>query len=315
MKLSLCSVLRPLAGGVIAAVALLLATVPASGQVNTEKLRKGAAQEGLSGSFRLSLAFREGNSDTFALGTGFRIARASIAPIPNPQPEEVAEEESVAENAEAPKVPAEAELTATEVEGEAEELSFNPRLIFLVTELDFEEANDRRTVNDFFAHLRWTEMRSPRFGFEGFLQAQTNQFQRLDRRLLAGGGVRFGLLRSADAEVFLGTGYMLEHERLDPLSGAGSTRPEETDHHRWTSYLNLKLELFEERLLISTTTYVQPRFDEFSDLRLLHETDLAIPLTEHLRLGFSISLSHDSEPPEGVKDTDVSLKNRFSYTF
>ncbi|MDE2977461.1 MAG: DUF481 domain-containing protein [Acidobacteriota bacterium] len=142
---------------------------------------------------------------------------------------------------------------------------------------------------------------------------QFNEFTRLEQRLLFGGGGRFQVLESPRAEVFLGTGYMLERETLDlPAELADARRSE---HHRSTNYLTVRYNSRDERLRLVETLYFQTRFDRVEDYRVLSETSFEIQLLRGLALAINLNVAHDSEPPTGVKETDVVLSNSLRYSF
>ncbi|MCB1056941.1 MAG: DUF481 domain-containing protein [Acidobacteria bacterium] len=315
---------------------LALAAPAARGQVNTEKLRTGVDEAGFGGSFRVDVSLKTGNTEKLALGGGFRIHHATLAttaPPPDAAEDEAqaaAEEQQLETDAEAldALVAADSVEVATALSGhdiaqEAAVLAADPPaevgevytrdLVFLVTSYDFSEENDTKSDNNGFSHLRWVHQRRPGFGFETFVQHQFNEFTRLATRYLVGGGLRVGLLRSPRREVYVGTGYMFEFERLDPLV-EGDVR-DETRSHRWTNYLSLKLESADGRLRLVNTTYAQPRFDDFADFRLLDEAELGVDLRNNISLGLALSLAFDNQPPVGVERSDLSLTNRIRFSF
>ncbi len=57
----------------ITLTSIFLLTQILSAQVNTEKLRKSAKQDGFGGDFETSLNFKNGNSEVLNLGLGFRV--------------------------------------------------------------------------------------------------------------------------------------------------------------------------------------------------------------------------------------------------
>jgi len=61
--------------------------------------------------------------------------------------------------------------------------------------------------------------------------------------------------------------------------------------------------------------YVQPRFDRFSDLRVLE--DLAATFTVHKRLKLELSfvLGYDSDPPIEVAPLDTKLASKLKFVF
>ena len=260
-------------------------TLPAAAQVNTENMRVGAGEPGWARTFDLNSSFRRGNTESEVLGGGLRLQYAWPPPA---EPED--------DDAEADDV----------AEGPA-------NTVFLTSNYSFTRLNDNRFVNNALSHLRFIRRHSHRLSYEFFGQHQFNEFIRLEQRLLFGGGGRFLVLQAPHTEIFLGTGYMLERETLDPEGELPDAR--RSEHHRSTNYLTVRYNSEDERLRLVQTLYAQPRLDRPEDFRLLFETSFEIQLFQRLALAINLNVTHDSEPPTGVKETDVVLSNSLRYSF
>ena len=65
----------------------------------------------------------------------------------------------------------------------------------------------------------------------------------------------------------------------------------------------------------TTTVYAQPRFDNFSDYRLLAETGLALSISKRFAFTLDVRYKLDSKRPAtpdeaaDVLDTDITVKN------
>jgi len=183
---------------------------------------------------------------------------------------------------------------------------------FLTGNLLFSEAEGRTFLNQGFAHLR-AIVRPPeaRLRPEVFLQTESNESQLLTRRYLAGGGLRLTLYRDSTIASYLGSTPMVEYELLN------RERVEvdpETTVGRWSNYLVVKLELTDLVTFVNTV-YVQPRFDRFSDVRVLDEAGLDVQITESLALRVALHLRYDSEPPADLDRFDLSLRNGLALDF
>ncbi len=106
---------------------------------------------------------------------------------------------------------------------------------------------------------------------------------------------------------------MFEYDRLSVV--AMGAEPLETFDVRWSNYLTLRLSLFDDRLLMQNTTYAQPRFDVFADARFLNETELMAKVIDALMLGVTVSVLHDTRPPEGVVPTDLRVFTTLRFSF
>ena len=262
--------------------------MPATAQVNTESMRVGAEEPGWASTIDLSSSLQRGNTERDNLGAGARVQYAWLHA--NGEPETGEGEETNDEDVQRPT-----------------------NVIFLTSNYSFTRLNENRFVNNALSHLRFIREHSARFSYEAFGQHQFNEFTRLEQRLLFGGGVRFRVLQDPRAEVFLGTGYMLERETLDLPAALPDAR--RSEHHRSTNYVTVRYNSEDERLRLVETLYFQTRVDQVEDYRLLSETSFEIQLLRRLALAISLNVTHDSEPPTGVKETDVVLSNSLRYSF
>jgi hypothetical protein len=165
--------------------------------------------------------------------------------------------------------------------------------------------NDERFSENGFVHARWTAMWLPRFGSELFGQLQYDAFIDLKFRALIGAGPRFLVVDEAWVELYLGTGYMLEHEVLSIPTE--DPHPRRTLHHRSTSYAALKIALA-EAVALTNVTYLQPRWDRLRDYRVLEELELQADVNDYLALISSVVFRYDSDPPSTVVRYDLNLK-------
>lgn len=183
---------------------------------------------------------------------------------------------------------------------------------FLTGALRYGEEGGATFRNRAFGHLRYNYRIASWLTGEAFTQLQQDGFKLLQLRALVGGG---GRLRYVDAEavrLFQGTALMYEREKLNADEVVG--HPARSSVVRWSNYVNVRVPLSEATSFISTV-YVQPRVDDFGDLRLLHDATLAVALTRHLTLRTTLNLSYDSRPPDNVEDLDLALRNGIEVRF
>lgn len=180
------------------------------------------------------------------------------------------------------------------------------------TMADYTRFGSETRVSRSFVHLRYNfEINAWLYG-ELFGQQQHDKFQRLLVRELAGTGPRFVLFDEEDLRVAGGTSYMFEYERIAVAPGA-SDRPEVVSH-RWNNYASATVRP-DDRVRALATVYVQPRFDDFGDVRVLFETALMTDVTKTLAVKVLATIRHDSQPPTAVKRTDVEVKNAIVVKF
>jgi hypothetical protein len=85
--------------------------------------------------------------------------------------------------------------------------------------------------------------------------------------------------------------------------------------HRWTSYVMTRSSLFGGRLKLTNTLYVQPRFDDLTDIRVLENLDIEIAVTDVFAVVISLGIQFDSRPLQDVEQTDIRLRNSFGLRF
>jgi putative salt-induced outer membrane protein YdiY len=184
---------------------------------------------------------------------------------------------------------------------------------FLLLRYSYGRSRGLTDTNKSFAHLRHIDQWTPRWAWEGFGQAETDEFARLEFRGLIGGGVRRTLSGPTEQHAaYLGTGAFFVRETISDQ--AGSTDAGTDRAWRANIYLVLKYRV-DDRIGVVSSTYYQPDLGQASDYRLLESATLEVGLSERLALDLSIDIAHDSRPPQGVERTDVRYRTGLSYSF
>ena len=191
-------------------------------------------------------------------------------------------------------------------------------------------APESRFINKASAHARYNYDVLAWLTGEVFAQVQRNEFLLLESRILFGLGPRFVPINNGHFSLAVGTDYMLEYEALN-AARVVAPLPADTLVHRWSSYLSLVYNA-NDRLLMSSTTYVQPRFDLLADLRLLTEAALDVTLVEPLTFRLIMRVRWDSQPSiycasnvgiggcpaqsqVQLREIDIGLENSLSVSF
>ncbi len=169
-------------------------------------------------------------------------------------------------------------------------------------------ANDEKVAEDFLAHLRHNYEIRPWLSSLFFSQVQYNPFHRLAKRVLFGAGARFDLVRAETWDAALGASYMLELEDLtDDDLGT------ETEHR--ASYFVSLVGNISDNLTLDVSGFWQPLLSDFGDARALGAASARVDVVGDLDLIIQIRLLHDSNPPEGVEETDVTLRSGLALEF
>jgi putative salt-induced outer membrane protein YdiY len=167
-------------------------------------------------------------------------------------------------------------------------------------------------VNNEYAHLRYNYLIAQRFRSFHFLQLQTNEKLFLKRRFLAGSGLRYGLLKGERVELDVGTGVMLEMERLD----ADKLQPGEDPGPRVVRMANLMVGsgAMGTGNTWTVVLYYQPVFRSFRDYRLSSEAGLGMRITDSLTLDVAFTWRHDNRAPKDLEADDYAFKTGLSLT-
>lgn len=161
-------------------------------------------------------------------------------------------------------------------------------------------------------HYRQTYALHPWISPEWYGQANYDRAQLLLFRVVAGGGIRTAVARGAWGHFGAGTALMLEHERLELPDSA--VHPRETTGLRSSSFVTFRVTPGEQ-LVVTSTLYLQPAFQNLGDMRVLENLRLAASITEKVALTVSFNLRYDSRPPDGIEKIDTVLRTGVTYTY
>ncbi len=184
--------------------------------------------------------------------------------------------------------------------------------VFLLGNVGYGKSDTRVYRNRSFAHLRFNHDVSRAITAELFGQIENDEFTLLQIRVLAGVGIRVPYLQRENIAIYQGTSFMFEHEELD--QNRVFEHPASITANRWNNYINIRLQL-NENVSLFNTGYIQPRFDDMEDFRVLLDTILEISFNAHFSFTTSLNLRYDSRPPDGLESLDLELRNGFRLSF
>lgn len=157
-------------------------------------------------------------------------------------------------------------------------------------------------------HLRHNYRILPWLASILFLQGQYDPFRHLETRLLAGGGARFDVLRREKWAGAVGATYMFEREELtDDDTGF-------VDDHRFSFFVSAYSDK-EETVQLDVSAFYQPLIEDFSDARAFVAASIRVDVTGGLYFLTAYNLTHDANPPAGVKQTDQSVRSGLGFEF
>ncbi len=180
------------------------------------------------------------------------------------------------------------------------------RELLFLTRYEYGESRKIKNANKGNAHLRKTYYLAPRFGLETFVQAQFDEFKKLNLRTLVGAGGRYQFYASDDFTIYAGGGSFYEWEQLEKTSNERDLR--------LNTYLSALWNL-NAMATASLITYYQPRSDDLKDSRLIVDSGVRLRLSERIRFHIDLGFSRDTRPPKGVKRTDTTYLSGFSVNY
>jgi hypothetical protein len=182
-------------------------------------------------------------------------------------------------------------------------------LAYMAASGNFAKLGGVVSIANWFAHVRHDYELGWRVSWEAFAQLESDRFRRITWRELLGTGPRFMVVKEEPIDVFLATAYMYEYTTL-----SGSARRESGGVHRSSSYVAMSLRAH-PKIVLTSVTYVQPRIDDPSDLRVLSVLDADLEVTKRLHSRISSKYRYDSLPPADVRSSDFELASALELQF
>ncbi len=160
-------------------------------------------------------------------------------------------------------------------------------------------------------HYRKTYRTSAWIWPEWYVQANYDRAQLLKFRTIGGVGARTPVSEGRWGEVGAGASIMVEDERLELPDTAA--HPRKTTAMRASGFLSFRL--VASQVVVTSTSYIQPRFDDLGDVRILHDLSVATPVTDRLAMTVSFDMRYDSGPPDGLSALDARLRTGLTFQY
>ncbi len=181
---------------------------------------------------------------------------------------------------------------------------------YFIGNLAFKKAEKTDLVNKGYEHIRYNYRFTSgyRLYSEAFEQVQFDAIRKIDKRILAGGGLRYVPVRREKIKVSIGLGAMYEYEIFKEYSSG-------FNWVRLNSYLSVNYRVAKNMFFYSTT-YYQPLPNAIKDnYRLFNNTGFSISVSNHFSFTVDYEIVYDSFLPEGIPNTVYFLKNGLLYKF
>ena len=176
---------------------------------------------------------------------------------------------------------------------------------------EYAEVEKKVDTSKSYLHLRHIHALTPEdIRVEAFVQAQDDKFRNINRRLLAGGGLRFKIFEILkNGHGYVGVGGLYETVKYtDPLDN-----PNE-ENVRFNSYFAYTV-TFGEDSSFSYSLFYQPKYNNFSDYVKAHKLNLELHVYKELYLNFRVSWDVDTKPAVNVRDYDFYQETAFVLKF
>jgi putative salt-induced outer membrane protein YdiY len=187
--------------------------------------------------------------------------------------------------------------------------------LFLVGNITYGEKKKEAYINKGFAHLRGIRRFSKRFMAEAFAQLEFNEFIKLKRRNLLGGGIRILLLSYEKGKcgfiVNTGFGLMWEKELFNKDDGV--ILKEDTSVLKSTNYLSLRWAIT-DTLTLGNVTYLQFNIGSEKSTRIISDLNFDVKISKVLSYTAKLNYRYDNNPPLNVKNYDIQIKNGITLT-
>jgi len=176
-------------------------------------------------------------------------------------------------------------------------------------EFSYAKASGQTNTNKTYAHVRYIHTFYKKdVNWEVFIQSQTDKFTQIQKRLLAGIGLRYHTTMQSYGNIYFGFGGFTEH-----IDYTTNIDPSE-DNVRLNIYIAYKNK-FSTNVTFSYIGYYQPRVDIFSDYILSNSTELKVKIYKQLSINFELTYNQDAKPAIGVQKYDFAQKTSFVYDF
>ncbi len=168
-----------------------------------------------------------------------------------------------------------------------------------------------------FEHLRYRYAVLDWLTAETLLQHQYDMFKKLKFRALIGSGIAASWQPLEDLSLVFGSTYLLEREVEGEDVDITLSSFSDFDH-RWSNYLQVGWNLT-ETIGLKSTTFLQPKFNDFGDLRIHSENGLTVKANKVFAVTVAFTATYDSEPYSDantvVESLDTNLKTSLDFTF
>ncbi|HEX5555854.1 MAG TPA: DUF481 domain-containing protein [Chitinophagaceae bacterium] len=188
------------------------------------------------------------------------------------------------------------------------QLKTKKNLYLFLGNYGFLKGDTEKFIDNAFLHFRFDHSLTSFLQWEFFVQYQNNKITKIAKRFLLGSGPRFKLPTPEKLKTFLGIDFMYEYE--EEISAPVITHRV----FRNSSYLAFTYKPTAYLQLVSTTFY-QPRLDQFSDFRILNQETATFTITKKLSVTLNWDFLYDAVPVADIPKDNFTFSTGFKYLF
>jgi len=176
---------------------------------------------------------------------------------------------------------------------------------FLVVNSGFGINDGKSFFSQTLLHLRNVNSVSDFVSIEEFLQYNDNKQILLLHRALIGGGLRLKLINNDEITMRIGPAIFFEYESYN--LDAAAKHKSKVNHARLSLYLTSLLKL-QEGISFLSIMYLQPKVNDFKDLKILFDSALNIKLGKTVDFVVKLQIRYDSLPADTIEKFDLVTK-------
>jgi putative salt-induced outer membrane protein YdiY len=185
----------------------------------------------------------------------------------------------------------------------------------IMVNYQYGKTNEVRDTNKAFLHFRHIhDIQDSNFDWELFSQVERDEFTRLSLRSLIGAGLRMPVIidEKPTSKHYFGIGAFYSRESLNEVNNIIDDGIRNIT--RGNFYVLTKMQLT-DTTRVYNTLYYQPNLETISDFRLLEVATLKVKMNHSLDLKLGLQITHDSEPVQTIKETDLTYWTGIEYSF
>src|SRR5690606_22275340 len=183
--------------------------------------------------------------------------------------------------------------------------------------VNYTDPTQRNTVaRQGYSHFRVNLYRDRRLSYELFAQGQIEKARGLEFRSLAGGYLRFRLMKNyKNVNIYLGTGLMHEHEEWE--NPEAENQLVVSNMLKTTNYVSARMKLqsnVEANAIVYYQTGYAKAIDDFRN-RVSGEISLDVKLSKLLAFRTSFNCAYEDEPVVPVTNFVYTIRNGITVAF